>query len=236
MSEDESIWSVLKRSVEKSSAQKERIDEKKKLLEDHGVDIDTSHIKKSSRPSINEIQNMDASIWETLRTTENKIKEYQIYLDKIEAVYDNAISDILGPKYFPETENIIPKKGKKRIRGRLKRSEKRDRPSGNLRVKMKENKSMWDMMQNMSKEFLVREKRIKHKKELLEKHGVEFDTSHIKRPVHSAQDYGENEKKSMWERMQSMNKEFDAHKEFLDKMEAALNKAILDNLGPEFLN
>jgi hypothetical protein len=44
------------------------------------------------------------------------------------------------------------------------------------------------------------------------------------------------EKKSMWDMMQSMDKGFDSHQEYLDKLEKAYNKAIREIIGPDYLD
>lgn len=100
---------------------------------------------------------------------------------------------------------------------------------------MRKKRSMWVMMQTKSKEFPVQEERIKKKKELLKKHGVDVDISHIKRPDSPRSKDRKKKKKSMWKMMQSMEMNFEAQQEYLDTIEEMYDKAILDILGPEYL-
>jgi hypothetical protein len=94
---------------------------------------------------------------------------------------------------------------------------------------------MWDMMQSMSKDFPAQEERINRKSELLEKHGVVVDISHISKPESPSMEERSRNNQSMWEMAQSMEKKFQIEKKYLDDLEAVYDKAILDILGPEYL-
>ncbi len=120
MFKDESIWTKMKTKSKEFEEQNKRIDIKKRILEDHGVDLDISYIEKPRDPS-NDMNEND-SMWDKLQPFEKALNDQQEYKNKIEASYDKAIMDILGPEYIPEFEDEKPKKRKKGLGGRLRRT------------------------------------------------------------------------------------------------------------------
>jgi hypothetical protein len=127
MFKDDSLWGKMKRMAKEFEEQDKRIDQKKKILHDNGVNVDTSHIQKPKDQLNDKNKDKKDSMWEKMLTLEEILDARREYQDKLEAAYDKAIIDILGSEFLPKPENEDPKKGKKGLRGRLKRSDKKVR-------------------------------------------------------------------------------------------------------------
>jgi hypothetical protein len=94
--EDMSVWDMMKKIPPELLAQQSRIKDKRSLLEENDVFLDTSHIVKREVISVNVEEPNEMSMWESVQLIQEKFLIEIEYHDKLEAAYDRAIKDLLG--------------------------------------------------------------------------------------------------------------------------------------------
>jgi hypothetical protein len=97
--EDMSIWDMMKKIPPELKTQQSRIEDKRSILEENNVHLDTSHITKREGKSVKIEEHEEMSMWDRMQLVQEKFDIELEYLDKLEAAYDEAIKDILGPNY-----------------------------------------------------------------------------------------------------------------------------------------
>jgi len=88
------IWDLMKTSNKELQEQKQRIEEKKAMLEELGYHLDTSHIKRSKDSEKLENRDDKMSMWDKMQLAERKILAEKEYLDRLERAYDDALEKI----------------------------------------------------------------------------------------------------------------------------------------------